>query len=190
VPESKPIAEPKSEEVPEVAPKKASSLGKIAMIIVIALVSSAGGGVVSWFLITKTLMKAEAKGGEHAEEPVKSEAEKKAEEVAEALEKGAALQLEPFVVNLADEGVARYLRIKVSLMVDDKNKAKEVEENTALQQKVRDVILQTLTKKSSKDLIDEHGKATLREEIHQGISGYFKEPKLVDVMFTEFVIQL
>jgi flagellar basal body-associated protein FliL len=82
------------------------------------------------------------------------------------------------------------LRIKVSLMVNDKAKVKEVEENTALQLKVRDVILETLTKKTSHELINEEGKKKLREEIHQKITGYFKEPKLVDVMFTEFVIQL
>ena len=167
---------------PEAPAKSPSAMGKILMTVVIALVSSAGGGLVSWYLITKTLMKAEAKAG--------TEEEKKIDEVSEALEKGGALQLEPFVVNLADADAARYLRIKVSLMVNDKAKVKEVEENTALQLKVRDVILETLTKKTSHDLINEEGKKKLREEIHEKITGYFKEPKLVDVMFTEFVIQL
>src|SRR5262245_63934810 len=137
------------------------------MTVVIALVSSAGGGLVSWYLITKTLMKAEAKAG--------SEEEKKIDEVSEALEKGAALQLEPFVVNLADTDAARYLRIKISLMVSDKGKAKEVEENTALQLKVRDVILDTLIKKTSHELITEEGKKKLREEIHEKIAMYFQE---------------
>jgi flagellar FliL protein len=167
---------------PEAPVKAPSAMGRVLMTVVIALVSSAGGGLVSWFLITKTLMKAEAKAG--------TEEEKKIDEVSEALEKGGALQLEPFVVNLADPDAARYLRIKVSLMVNDKAKVKEVEENTALQLKVRDVILETLTKKTSHELINEEGKKKLREEIHEKITGYFKEPKLVDVMFTEFVIQL
>jgi flagellar FliL protein len=110
--------------------------------------------------------------------------------MAEILEKSAVLPLEPFVVNLADKDAARYLRIKISLMVDDKSKTKELEENQALQLKVRDVILQTLTAKTSRDLINEEGKNKLREEIRDKIGVYFRTPKVTEVMFTEFVIQL
>ena len=106
------------------------------------------------------------------------------------LEKGAVVPLDPFVVNLADTEAPRYLRIKISLMVDDKAKIEEVVENQALQLKVRDVILQTLTRKTSQDLINEEGKNKLRHEIQEEVQGFFKEPKLMDVMFTEFVIQL
>ena len=172
------------EEQPEVKPAKGGggSIGKMLMIVVLALLSSAGGGVVSFVLISRT-MNAHAKT---AEDPKKAEEEK----VAEMLEKGAVLPLEPFVVNLADTDAARYLRIKVSLMVDDKAKVKELTENQALQLKVRDVILQSLTVKTSKDLINEEGKNKLRHEIQEKAAIYFREPKLVDVMFTEFVIQL
>src|SRR5205807_8594986 len=114
-----------------------------------------------------------------------SDADKK-DEVAQAIEKGAAVPLEPFVVNLADAGVARYLRIKISLMIDDGAKLKEVTENSALQLKLRDVILQTLTQKTSDDLINEEGKKRLRDEIQKKLSGYFKKPKLLDVMFSDF----
>jgi len=93
-------------------------------------------------------------------------------------------------VNLADSDTARYLRVKISLMVDDKSKLKEIEENQALQLKVRDVILQTLTRKTSQDLINDDGKKKLRKEIQDEVSPFFREPKLNDVMFTEFVIQL
>jgi flagellar FliL protein len=67
---------------------------------------------------------------------------------------------------------------------------KEVVENQALTLKVRDVILQTLTRKTSQDLTSEEGKNKLRSEIQEQVGHYFKEPKLTDVMFTEFVIQL
>ena len=183
------MSEPKEDEKPEAAvaaPKASSPIAKMLLIVVVALISSAGGGVMSWFLITKT-MKVEAK----AEAEVESTpASQKAEEVEKAIEKGGALPLEPFVVNLADADAARYLRIRVSLMVDDKAAIKELTENSALQMKVRDVVLQMLTAKTSHDLMNEEGKAKLREEIHEKITAYFKKPKLVDVMFTEFVIQL
>jgi len=76
------------------------------------------------------------------------------------------------------------------LLVDDKTKVKEAAENQALQLKVRDVILESLTAKRSQDLINSDGKNKLRQEIQQKIAIYFRTPKLVDVMFTEFVIQL
>ena len=162
--------------------KKSGSIGKMLMIIVVALVSSAGGGVVSFMLISRTLS-AQAKA---AENPEKAEQEK----IAEMLEKSAVIPLEPFVVNLADADAARYLRIKISLMVDDKGRVKEVAENQALQLKVRDVILESLTAKRSQDLINAEGKNKLRHELQEKVAVYFRAPKLVDVMFTEFVIQL
>jgi flagellar protein FliL len=172
------------EEQEEKAPPKkgGSSIGKMLMIIVLALVSSAGGGLVSFMLISRTLG-AQAKA---SESPEKAEQEK----IAEMLEKGAVIPLEPFVVNLADTDAARYLRIKISLMVDDKRGVKEVSENQALQLKVRDVILESLTAKRSQDLINAEGKNKLRHELQEKVAVYFRAPKLVDVMFTEFVIQL
>jgi flagellar FliL protein len=178
---------PEETVVQETKPAKggtAGKIGKILLIVLLALVSSAGGGIVSFMLMKRTL---------HLDNGAKAASETEAaehEKIAEMLEKSAVLPLEPFVVNLADPEAARYLRIKISLMVDDKTKAKELVENQALQLKVRDVILQSLTAKTSHDLINEDGKNKLRHEIQEKIAVYFQEPKLVDVMFTEFVIQL
>ena len=170
------------------AAKGGSSIVKMLMIVVLALVSSAGGGVVSFMLLSRTMGVQAAPAGEHAEG---GEGEAEAEEnLAEALEKSAVLPLEPFVVNLADTEAARYLRIKISLMIDDKALLPHVVENQALQLKVRDIILQSLTNKTSRELINEDGKNKLRHEILEKVAVYFREPKLVDVMFTEFVIQL
>jgi flagellar FliL protein len=164
--------------------KSANGILNILLIILLALASSAGGGVLSWYLLSKTVAHSEGAGktgeGKQAE----------GEHMAEILEKGAVVPLEPFVVNLADAEVPRYLRIKISLMVDDKTQVGEVNENMALQLKVRDVILQTLTAKTSQQLIHEEGKNHLRREILEKVGGFFRVPKLVDVMFTEFVIQL
>lgn len=165
-----------------VKPAKSGVIGKALLIVVLAVVSSAGGGVVSFMLMRRTLNAA-------AKPPETAEADQK-EKIIEMLEKSAVLPLEPFVVNLADTDSPRYLRIKISLMVDDKSKAKELSDNQALQLKVRDVILQSLTAKTSRDLINEEGKNKLRREIQEKVAVYFQQPKLVDVMFTEFVIQL
>jgi flagellar protein FliL len=179
------VPEETVDDLPQPAPREkgGSAMGKMLLIVVLALVSSAGGGVISFMLISKMVG---VPGKPAAETPEKAQQEK----VAEMLEKSAVIPLEPFVVNLADTDAARYLRIKISLMVDDKAKLKEVSENQALQLKVRDVILESLTAKRSQDLINIEGKNKLRHEIQDKVAVYFREPKLVDVMFTEFVIQL
>jgi flagellar protein FliL len=166
--------------VPEAPAKSGGGAGKMILIVLIVLLSNAAGAGVTWFLVGRQAVQAQP----HAE------GEEAKEDIADMLEKGAVVPLEPFVVNLADVDAARYLRIKVSLMVDDKTKIGEVNENQALQLKVRDVILQTLTKKTSQDLINDEGKNHLRQEIQEQVQHFFKEPKLMDVMFTEFVIQL
>jgi Flagellar basal body-associated protein FliL len=56
--------------------------------------------------------------------------------------------------------------------------------------KVRDLILESLTAKRSQDLINVERQNRLRREIQEKVAVYFRTPKLVDVMFTEFVIQL
>ena len=172
-----------------------SPIMKVLFIVILAVASSAAGGVVSFYLISKSMSaNAQApKAEDTADTPeAKEKAKEKAEEekIAQMLEKSAVLPLEPFVVNLADIDAPRYLRIKINLMLDDKARIKELEENQVLQLKVRDVILQSLTSKTSQDLIKDEGKNKLRREIQDKIALYFRGPKLVDIMFTEFVIQL
>ena len=171
----------------EVTPpaKGGLTIGKILLIVVLALLSSAGGGVVSFVLISRTFS-AQAKTPD-----VDKSREAEQEKIAAMLQKSAVVPLEPpFVVNLADPDAARYLKIKINLMIDDKSKLKEVSENQALQLKIRDVILQSLTAKTSHDLMNDEGKNKLRQELQEKVGLYFREPKLVDIVFTEFVIQL
>ncbi len=157
-----------------------NSLGKAALIAVVVVLSSIGGGVVSWVLILQTgMLPASAASGddEHAD-------------IREMMKNGAVVGLDPFVVNLADTDAPRYLRVTISLMVDDKNEVQEVVENATMLSKTRDVILQTLSRKRSGELIDEEGKNHLRSEILERLAPFYDEPRIVDVMFTEFVIQL
>ena len=190
------VLDEKQEEVKKPKIKRGRSpIMKVLFIVILAVASSAAGGVVSFYLISKSMSaKAQApKAEDTADTPeAKEKAKEKAEEekIAQMLEKSAVLPLEPFVVNLADIDAPRYLRIKINLMLDDKARIKELEENQVLQLKVRDVILQSLTSKTSQDLIKDEGKNKLRREIQDKIALYFRGPKLVDIMFTEFVIQL
>ncbi len=167
-----------ADETPAAAPApaaKSSNSGSLIMLVVIVLLTNAAVAGARWFFVHR---KDAVPGGG-------SEAGR-----GDSMGRSAVVPLEPYVVNLADSDTARYLRIKISLMVDDKSKVKEIEENQALQLKVRDVILQTLTRNTSQDLINDDGKKKLRKEIQEEVGPFFKEPRLNDVMFTEIVIQL
>jgi flagellar FliL protein len=175
--ETKPV-----EEKP--APKKSINVGQLILILVVTVVSNVAGAGMTWYLLGRPVAHAEASVAEGAAAPEEED------DIAAMLQRGAVVPLEPFVVNLADPDAARYLRIKISLMVDDKEKVAEVIENQALQLKVRDTILQTLTRKTSQDLINDEGKNKLRQEIRDQVEPFFRDPNLMDVMFTGFVIQL
>ena len=154
------------------------------LVVLLVLVSSAGGGLVSWVLISRSSVLPTAEGSE-AQSP-----DEEAAALRELLAKGAVLDLEPFVVNLADTDSPRYLRVKITLMIDDKFALTHLSENKALLSKTRDMILQTLSRKRSDQIIGEAGKRDLRAEILAKLDPIYHEPKVVDVMFTEFVIQL
>jgi flagellar FliL protein len=188
--------QPNAEKAPaEAKPKGGGIMGKLMLVASVALTSAVSAGAVSWFVASRALANlqpAEAatpKTAPGAEEPAETGKHDVAD-VAREIENWAALPLEPFVVNLADTDSARYLRIKISLMIDDKSELPHLEENKALQLKLRDVILQMLTQKTSRDLINEEGKNKLREDIRAKVSAFIRKPKVVDVMFTDFVIQL
>lgn len=156
------------------------SLGKVVLIVGVVVLSSIGGGVVSWVLIVQSGMLPQGAGNHDPENA----------DIREMMENGAVVGLEPFVVNLADTDSPRYLRVTISLMVDDKDEVEEVVENATMLSKTRDVILQTLSRKRSDEIIDEEGKNHLRAEILERLEPYYERPRIVDVMFTEFVIQL
>ena len=159
--------------------KTISPVVQLVLMALVAIVASAGSGVVSYVLISKNLV-APVTDAEEGEE---------AEKIRELMENGAVIGLEPFVVNLAD-AEPRYLRITISLMVDGKEGIEHLVANSTMVSKTRDVILQTLSRKTSAEVRDDAGKDLLRTEILERLSPYFVHPKIVDVMFTEFVIQL
>jgi len=173
------------DENPEQARKRSSILPRILTIVGLVIGSGAIGAASSWFVASRALRTAEAKVEEPAE-PIDPEAVR----FSEMVEKGAVIPLEPFVVNLADPDAPRFLRITMTLMVDDRKKVEELMTNQTVLSKARDLVLQILTEKTSAELMKQEGKNALRQQIHQKLEGYFKEPKLVDVMFTELVIQL
>lgn len=169
-PKSVPKAAPKTDDATAVvaAPKK-SKLKLIVIALVILL--AAGGGAGYFFLGKKP-----APGGSE----VKHEAPKAP----------VFATLEPFTVNLQQEGSEQFLQVSMTVQVIDE---KALEEVKLYMPQVRNRILLLLSSKKASEINTAEGKKKLAEEIAAQIRAPFSKqakPQEVDnVFFTSFVIQ-
>jgi len=142
---------------------------KFLVIAALAVLLAAGGGGAYWY--TRT---AEAKAAHPAPEA--------------SAERGA-IAFDPFVVNLADTSASRFLRITVLVLVEDAKTAAHVKENVVGVMQARSAILELLTLQTSDRLATPDGKATLKKAIVDRIFTVLNGLKVVDVLFSDFVIQ-
>lgn len=96
------------------------------------------------------------------------------------------LSMESFVVNLADPGGKRYLRVSIALELDDKDFVEEAKKNVP---QMRDRILMILPAKKFKDIRTSSGKDSLRKEIIAQLNPLLDKCKITNLYFQEFVIQ-
>ena len=99
---------------------------------------------------------------------------------------GPIFSLDTFIVNLADKGGNRYLRVTMDLELG--NPEVESEINKRLPQ-VRDSILMILPTKRFEDISTVQGKVTLRDQIMETINGFLAQGKITNIFFKEFVVQ-
>ena len=99
---------------------------------------------------------------------------------------GPIFSLDTFIVNLADKGGNRYLRVTMDLELG--NPELEAEITKRLPQ-VRDSILMILPTKRFEDISTVQGKTTLRDQIMETINGFLAQGKITNIFFKEFVVQ-
>lgn len=154
---------------------KAGSRKKMMMLGLVGVLLFGGGGGAAWFFM----------GGEKAENGKHAKAQDTHEE-ANLEEPGPVMELEPFLLNLADRDEQRFLKVSIKLELD------RPEENTDFQNKVpaiRDALLVLLSSKESQLLRTVNGKRRIREEIMTRVNGVMNRGKISNVFFTDFIIQ-
>jgi flagellar protein FliL len=165
----------------EAAPSKG---GKKLPILVASVLALGAGGFVAY----RKLAAVEGAG-----------VEKKGEEKAVVVDPGV-LEVEPFVLNLADPAGDRYFRLNLRLVLDQRAIAERA--GTGLSQvKMRDRLLGLLSKKRASAVTSLEGKELLRNEIWGAAEALLAEPpfyepetdpapaRVLDVLFMEFLVQ-
>jgi flagellar FliL protein len=177
------MADPSVDIVPdrkeeEVVPPKSKKFLKllIVLFILILLIGAAIGAVI--FLAPGIIPDSLKFGGEKGAGKTEKETEKKSQ--------GYIYSMEPFIVNLADQGRPRYLKIKISI---ESQEIKVNEEYEKRLPQLRDMILTVLSSKSYGEISDSGGKMKLREEIISQLNRLLRGFQVKTIYFTEFMIQ-
>lgn len=108
--------------------------------------------------------------------------------------------LEPLLVNLADQDGRAYLRVSLTLRVEDKPLAKgekpaaeaapaKGKTQNEFEAAERDAALSVLGRQTSGDLLAETGKERMKQQLKQAFAERIPEVKVKEVLLTEFLVQ-
>jgi len=153
--------------------------------LVLVLVLAMGGGM---FMIWAKLSAMSAKAAVHETEAEGISDKAKPEDI------GAVVSMDTFIVNLADPGGNRYLRVTMDLELagkpGDKSAGKTAGDELAKRMpQIRDAVFMILFTKRYADISTTEGKTTLREEILNAANGLLASSQISRIYFKEFVIQ-
>ena len=98
------------------------------------------------------------------------------------------LNLEPFLVNLADKEEVRFVKVTFQLGLDEN--PKESSSHAVFIAQTRDAIITLLGSKTSEQILTTEGKEKLREEVRDRVNTFLHEGKVVEVYIVDFVVQL
>lgn len=154
-------------------------MNKKLLLLVLLGVLVVGGGAGFFFLSGGEPEKAaKANDGEHGEAETTAEPEPGFV--------GPVIDLDPFVLNLADRDQLRYLKVSIKVQLD---RPEEQTDFTAKLPAIRDALLVLLTSKESRALRTVDGKMLVRDEIGGRVNSIMKKGKIQQVFFTDFIIQ-
>jgi len=156
---------------------QAKSTGGIKKILILG-----GAGLVillAAFLLVVGVI-APALSGQTQTEPGEEPVEPAAQEATASYDE------QTIIVNLAGSNAERYLKVTMSLAVADRPAVLNLERHGA---RLRNDLIDILSTKTVDDILKPEGKEILRDEITDAANATLGEPKVIDVYFTEFVIQ-
>jgi flagellar FliL protein len=167
-------AKKKDAEEQPAEPKKGGKL-KLIIILLVVLALLGGGGFAAWKFFLQPKPEESADGNATDDKAAKAKEAVPPEVV----------NLEPFVVNLADPMGRRYLKVTMDVEVEPGVSA---ELNAALP-KAKDSLLLLLSSKTFSEISTMDQKIELKNEIMERLNQIVGKGKVKNIYFTEFVIQ-
>jgi flagellar FliL protein len=116
----------------------------------------------------------------HFSSPPKKEAEQMVQV------KKAIWPIDSIIVNLIDNNGERYLKTTIQVEVSNEDCISELD---SLKPETTDSLLDLLSSKEYKEIVDFEGKQRLRDEIAIRLNNYLSKGQVTKVYFTEFIIQ-
>ena len=102
---------------------------------------------------------------------------------------GGLIALEPFVVNVGDQTPSAFLRASLSLTLNDAGRARALQANDIERAHLRAAVLEVLAGQSAPRLVTPDGRVELQKLIKERASKILKDATILDVLFTDFVVQ-
>lgn len=185
-------------------PKKS----KMMLIIIIVVVLLAGGGGAGYFFLGGKAGADEADAASEKskkpkdvldeedaaadEEPADDKSSKSTKRLRSAIPEDEdvknIIELQPFIVNLADTEQARYLRMSVSVGVGGEGGSEKPDQLFIT--RVRNAMLAIMSDKSSDEILSTEGKGKLRKDLLRAAQAAADEPEIHAIYITDFIVQL
>lgn len=154
------------------------------VLIVVLAAALGAGGYFTFLYFQNGEAPAEKVTGEGEAPGAKEAAPQDAKKEEEDL--GVMVSLDPFIINLAGSKGKRFLKVTMTLELNDPSVQEEVRENL---QRIIDSILILLSSKTFQEVYSIQGKFKLKDEITTRVNRFLLMGHVKDVYFTEFVIQ-
>lgn len=151
---------------PEAPKKKKMDIKKILPVVLVVLLLGTTGGFA--FLYFTQLRDMVHNSGQEEPEPRYE------------------FRLDTFIVNLADAGQRRYLKVTMTLAYFEEDLEEELEGRVS---QIRDIIIKVLRQKTGDDLQEEDAMDDIRGELVEALNKVVRGGRIERVYFTEFVIQ-
>jgi flagellar protein FliL len=165
-------------------PAKKKGRKGLIMIVLVVILLAGGGGFYFWRVRPAAAMAAASKKTKPSDEPEKTE--NHADGDAEVTQ---VIELQPFIVNLADKNESRYLRMTISLGVASEGSG-EHKVDPLFTTKIRNAILATISTQTSEQVLTIEGKTALRKEMLNAAREAASNPEVLTIYITDFIIQM
>ncbi len=96
------------------------------------------------------------------------------------------VEMDTFMVNLADPGGKRFLKATIKVSVSSPLVAEECKLRNF---EMRDLVLMLLTSKEAEEVLRSEDKLVLKKQIIEALNRVLRKGQALDVYFTEFLVQ-